>query len=109
MKAAEKPRQSADERLDLVGGGESSGANGTVQGQVLSMCAVDDNAGNLSKAFAAAETKAILLRPDGHIAWLARCQQLHLSSRSCDETGACNNPAGVKELRRALDAVYPMR
>lgn len=39
---------------------------------VISMLAVDGSDGNIAKAFADAGAEAVLLRPDGHVAWVAR-------------------------------------
>lgn len=69
-------------------------------GLVVSMRALDDSYGSLHEAFAAAGTEAVLIRPDGHIAWVAR------RNESCDETDEINRARG---LGRALDAVFTGR
>ncbi|CBJ25915.1 Monooxygenase [Ectocarpus siliculosus] len=71
----------------------------TQPGWVLPMRAVDGSGGKLGEALAAARTEAVLLRPDGHIAWLA--------PRRTGGTGKGEgDPALVGDLERALGAVY---
>lgn len=124
--AAEGLQQSDDERLnsvckglgsksseaDAAGDGGMSGTRAAVPGrQVLSMHAIDDSTGRLGKAFAAAGAEAILLRPDGHIAWLGRGLGLDFGSNlgSRGEGLERSDTELVQELRRALDTVYAMR
>lgn len=75
------------------------------------MHGIDDSAGSLGKAFATAGAEAILLRPDGHIAWLGLGLGSAVgSNRGSDgERGECSDLALVRELRRALDTVYATR
>lgn len=63
------------------------------------MRAVDGNGGKLAEALAAARTEAVLLRPDGHIAWLA-------PRRTGGKGKGEGDPALVGDLERALGAVY---
>lgn len=60
---------------------------------VLSMVAVDDRGESLGKLFAAEGLEAVLLRPDGHVAWIA-CRR---------NSNGHGDLAG--DLRRALDAI----
>ncbi|CAM9345015.1 unnamed protein product [Ectocarpus fasciculatus] len=71
----------------------------TQPGRVLPMRAVDGSGGKLAEALAAARTEAVLLRPDGHIAWLAPRQ-------TAEKGKGAGDPALVEDLERALDAVY---
>eukprot|EP00903_Cladosiphon_okamuranus_P019518 g17949.t1 len=97
---AEGSQESTDERSNLVFDRRCE----VPKGPVLSMHAIDDGAGRLGKAFAAAGAEAILLRPDGHIAWLG----LNVGSKlgSCGQAGEHDDPVLVQELRSALDTVY---
>lgn len=70
-------------------------------GLVLSMCAIDDDDGNLGEAFATAGAEAVLIRPDGHIAWVGQRRNTR------DETGEEVDCA--RDLGRALDAVFAGR
>ncbi|CAM9098191.1 unnamed protein product [Laminaria digitata] len=70
-------------------------------GLVVSMNAVDDSDGNLGEAFAAAGAEAVLVRPDGHIAWVAQRKNTR------DEIGEEVDRA--RDLGRALDAVFTGR
>lgn len=123
--AAEGPQQS-DERLSLYakrlgskssdvsdlasdGDGKRSDTRAAVLGgQVLSMHAIDDGAGRLGKAFAAAGTEAVLLRPDGHIAWLGLGLGCGSKLGSRGEGEDWSDCVLVQELRGALDTVYTM-
>lgn len=70
-------------------------------GLVLSMRAIDDDDGNLGEAFATAGAEALLIRPDGHIAWVGQRRNTR------DETGEEVDRA--RDLGRALDAVFAGR
>ena len=130
--AAEGPQHSADEMMDLVAttlasrsrdeanaaddddgrdGGDSDGERfdaraAVLGGQVLSMYAIDDGAGSLGKAFGAAGVEAVLLRPDGHIAWLGLGLDVGSKHGARGEVVQCREPTLVRELRSALDTVY---
>ncbi|CAN0513684.1 unnamed protein product [Ectocarpus sp. 8 AP-2014] len=71
----------------------------TQPGWVLPMRAVDGSGGKLAEALAAARTEAVLLRPDGHVAWLA-------PRRTGGKWKGEGDPALVGDLERALGAVY---
>lgn len=103
-----------DDAGGISGGGEGSDARGTARddeekegppppGEVLSMRAIDDSAGKLGKAFAAAGVEAVLLRPDGHIAWLSHRRDTVGDS---DEREGRGYSVLAEELGRALNAVY---
>eukprot|EP00752_Nemacystus_decipiens_P018294 g16411.t1 len=130
--SAEGPQQAADARLNLVATrlasnprdktnaagddevdaeGDSDGERpdtraAVPRGQVLSMHAIDDGTGKLGKAFAAAGVEAVLLRPDGHIAWLGSRLDVARKRGSRDDGVECLEPVLVRELRSALDTVY---
>lgn len=91
-----KPSMSTDECISKLAGRKSEGTEGPAI--VLSMRAMDDSVGNLSKAFGSAGVEAVLLRPDGHVSWMAPW------SNPLIEAGEEYDP--VRELRRALDAIY---
>lgn len=100
--------KSSDETFPAAGGdGEGFDTRAVVpEGPVLSMHAMDDGAGRLGKAFAAAGAEAVLLRPDGHIAWLGLGLSVGSKLGSCGQAGECSDPVLVQELRSALDTVY---
>lgn len=121
--ATEGPQQSADgrsnlaiKRLDSISSDATDAAGDWKRsdtrvavrgGQVLSMHAIDDSAGRLGKAFAAAGVEAVLLRPDGHIAWLGLRLGFGSKLGNRGERGGCGDTVpAAQELRSALDAVY---
>lgn len=68
------------------------------EGIVMPMLAVDGSAGNIAKAFADADADAVLLRPDGHVAWVSR--------RNGTPDGKSVQRDSREGLRRALESVF---
>lgn len=85
------------------GGGEPGGHHEGCgwPGLVLSMRAIDDSDGSLGEAFATSGAEAVLIRPDGHIAWVGQRRNTR------DETDKEMDRA--RDLGRALDAVFAGR
>lgn len=67
-------------------------------GLILPMRAVDDASGRLGDAFSGAHAEAVLLRPDGHVAWVSPSSEAH------DSVGDEDHLRGA--LRNALSTVY---
>lgn len=102
-RTAQRSAVTARSTRDVVHGNESGSFGGKVStgpGLVLSMHATDDHDGNLGKAFAAAGAQAVLLRPDGHVSWIAE----QSTDSTNYEEGEGYEPKG--ELGSALKAVY---
>lgn len=68
------------------------------EGIVIPMLAVDGSAVNVAKAFADACAEAVLLRPDGHVAWISR--------RNGTPDGKSVQSDSREGLRRALESVF---
>lgn len=88
----------------------SSGAEAGCE-TLLSLLAEDDDAGSLGKAFDREGIEAALLRPDGHISWVARVNSSNLAvvgenTRGPEVDGVDDGHTLVMDLRRALDSCF---
>lgn len=97
VRVEDSPDCGEDGSTPGFGQGEGTGWTGSV----LSMRAVDDSSRSIGKAFAAARAEAVLLRPDGHIAWVA--------ARPANGLDVGKEHDAIGDLGLALDTVYAGR
>lgn len=81
----------------------------------LAMLAVDDDARSLGNAFAAEGIEAVLLRPDGHVSWVARVGSGSRDTIASVEDSVTSSAGGDREgkdgelvmaFRQALEATF---